>query len=98
MLLDDVLVTTAAMAESIAGGEDAVVENLIARGYSQLRCAMPSNKRLQRTRLKGGLVLIRVRACQGSLAAEAQRYMPYPPERWCKWIGNSLVVVAPFSF
>jgi hypothetical protein len=37
MLRDDVLVTTAAMAESIGGGEHAVVENLIARGYSELR-------------------------------------------------------------
>jgi hypothetical protein len=36
-LRDDVLITTAAMAESIAAGEHAVVENLIARGYSSLR-------------------------------------------------------------
>jgi hypothetical protein len=36
-LRDDVLMTTVAMAESISDGEAAVVENLIARGYSELR-------------------------------------------------------------
>jgi len=36
-LRDDVLITTVAMAESISASEQAVVENLMARGYSELR-------------------------------------------------------------
>ena len=36
-LREDVLITTVAMAESISAGEQAVVENLMARGYSELR-------------------------------------------------------------